>query len=306
MSVRIDGQPYSHPRTARPTTVPAPLRHLGPYQIKATLGQGGAAVVYRAARPNNRPIALKVLHPKAAQTPQLRQMFQNEYKLLARLRHPGIIRTVDAGELDGYFFIALELIEGDNLDAFLRKQEKLGEDPAVEIARQLADALNYLHERGIVHRDIKPSNVMLTPRRRTILFDFGTALDLHDQHGNETDGVYGTPAFLPPEQVQGKMDIDGRADLYSLGILLYRMITGRKPFYGTRDEVLHAQIHETPPLPSEFTYISPDLEALILNAIAKDPAARFQSGEELVQALDKIELVPKPDLTQRLLGWLRG
>ncbi len=284
-----------------------PLRKLGAYEMEAVLGQGAVATVYRARWKNQRTVAIKVLHPAAAAQPHIREALFREYRLLARLHHPGIVQALDAGEMEGRIYLAMELIEGENLDSFLTRVKSMGEEAAIDITRQVADALHYVHEHQIVHRDIKPGNIILTRLSRAILFDFGAALDLQAVGDEDFQGIFGTPSFVAPEQIRGDRTIDGRADLYSLGVVLYRMVTGRRPFYGSRSEVLEAHLHKPPPPPSQFTYITPELEEIIRKALAKDPADRFQTGAELSAALAAVKLVPPPrsDLSQRLLGWLR-
>jgi serine/threonine protein kinase len=284
------------------------LRRLGPYQIESVLGQGAAAVVYQAVRLGATPMALKVLTQSAAAEPKLRQAFQREARIMLRLNHPHIIRCIEAGQLDGYYFIAMNYLEGETLDALLTRSVKLGETPAIDIARQMADALDHLHRLGIVHRDVKPANILLDRNGRAFLFDFGTALDLN-QDTPIPGEIYGTPAFLSPEQARGDGRIDGRADLYSLGIVLYRMVAGRKPFYGSRNEVLEAHQLLAPPRPSEFVYLSDELEGVILKAIAKEPSQRYQTGAEMAAALDFARLSPSPvrsEFPQRILHWLRS
>jgi serine/threonine protein kinase len=275
----------------------------GPYEIESVLGQGAVAVVYAAKDGTGKPLVLKVLtRPAAAQAP-IRLGFQREYRTLSKLRHRNIVQVFGTGEVDGYFYIAMERIIGETLDGFLLRSKKLGESAAIGIARQVAGALDYLHSRGYVHRDIKPGNLLLAQDGRIVLFDFGTVLDLEDPDPEQTVGVYGTPAFLAPEQIRDATAIDGRADLYALGILLYLMVTGRKPFYGGRNEVLEAHLKTAPPPPSDFAHVSPDLERVILKSLAKDPADRFQTGAEFIAALDGTELTPKPE--QPIAGRLR-
>jgi serine/threonine-protein kinase len=182
----------------------------------------------------------------------------------------------------------------------------LPETFAVHVARQAAEALGYLHGHGYVHRDVKPANLMLTAAGRVVLFDFGTVIRSADGAPYEV-GLYGTPAFLAPEQITPGGRIDGRADLYALGMILYLMVAGRKPFYGSRSQTLDAHLHTVPPPPSQYARVSPELEAIILRALAKSPADRFRSGEEFAQALAEANLLPaRPSLGRRLLGWLRG
>lgn len=274
----------------------------GPYEIESILGQGAVAVVYAAKDRTGKSLVLKVLtRPAAAQAP-VRLGFQREYRTLSKLRHRNIVQVFSTGEVDGYFYIAMERITGETMDGFLLRSKKLGESAAIGIARQVAGALDYLHGRGFVHRDIKPGNLLLARDGRIVLFDFGTVLEMENPDPEQTMGVYGTPAFLAPEQIRDDTTIDGRADLYALGVLLFLMVTGRKPFYGGRNEVLEAHLKTPPPRPSEFAHVSPDLERVILKSLAKDPAARYQTGAEFIAALDDAELTPEPDkaITGRL------
>jgi serine/threonine-protein kinase len=284
-----------------------PAQQFGPYRIEQVIGQGAVAVVYQARQMNGRVVALKVLMPAAAREPHMRQLFQHEYQILARLRHPGVIEVYDAGQIDSKPYIAMPLIQGITLEEFLVDNEKPGEAASLEIARQVANTLDYVHSQGIVHRDLKPGNLFVASNRRIILFDFGAALDQQGPAEVERQGIYGTPSFVAPEQIRQDGTVDGRADLYALGVILYRMLTGRKPFYGSRAEVLHAHLHQPPPKPSDFSYVSPQVEALVLKALAKDPADRFQSGQDFEQALSTVQIEAPPEpasLPQRILGWL--
>lgn len=280
---------------------------VGRYRVLDPLGQGATAVVYLAQDLTGQRVALKVLNPMAASQPHMRSCFQLEYRTLARLRHPGILRVLDSGEANGRLFIAMELIEGGTLEQFLQRANAIGEVAAIDIARQVAEALDYLHGTGHVHRDVKTSNVLLGPAGRAVLFDFGTVYNIHDPADN-AQGIYGTPAFLAPEQIEGEEPLDGRADLYSLGIVLYLMVAGRRPFYGSREEVLEAHLKQEPPPPSEFGWVSPELEKVILKALAKPREERFESGEAFALALRGVEVeteTPKPRLATRLRSWLQ-
>lgn len=282
-------------------------KRIGRYVVDAPIGWGAAAVVYRARNANGQVVALKVLRPEAAAHPALRASIQNEYRTLSRLRHPGIVRVFDGGEANGLFYMAMEYIEGETLEEFLQRVKLVGEETAIRIGRQVAEALDYLHRQGYVHRDIKTSNILLTPTGRAVLFDFGTVRSIHDPPPAE-QGIYGTPAFLAPEQIEPGQPVDGRADLYSLGVVLYRMVTGRKPFYGSRGEVLDAHLHQPPPPPSDFHWVSPELEQVILKALAKAPAERYQSGADLALALASVKVMPvepKPPLARRIRQWLQ-
>ena len=279
---------------------------LGRYRILEPLGQGATAVVYRAQDLTGRQVALKALNSVAASQPHMRSCFEMEYRTLARLRHPGILRVYDAGEANGRLFIAMELVEGGTLEQFLQRAKSIGEVAAIDIARQVAEALDYIHELGYVHRDVKISNILLGSMGRAVLFDFGTVYALDNPVNNAT-GIYGTPAFLAPEQIRADSEPDRRSDLYSLGIVLYLMVSGRRPFYGSREEVLDAHLTEKPPPPSAFGWVSPELERIILKSLAKKPEERFESGADFALALREVEVEteePKPRLATRLRAWL--
>jgi serine/threonine protein kinase len=291
---------------------------IGGYAIDAPLGEGAVAVVFLAhlLEPTIGPsddhplsVALKVLRPEAVRQPRVLASFQYETRVLARLNHPGIMRVYASGIDDDRVYAAMQLIRGVGLDAYLLSKKKLPLHTAVDIAGRVADALNYLHESGYVHRDLKPSNVMLSAEGKAVLTDFGTVIKISDGAPYEV-GLYGTPAFIAPEQIVADGKIDGRADLYALGMMLYLMVAGRKPFYGTRQEVLDAHLHQAPPSPSEFAAVPSELETIILKAIAKQPHARYQTGADFLAALQALELSPatpqKPSLGQRLLGLLRA
>jgi serine/threonine-protein kinase len=201
-----------------------------------------------------------------------------------RLRHPAIVRVVEAGQADGRAFMAMALIEGESLADRLARIGPLDETMAADIAWQIADALDYAHHQGVVHRDIKPSNILLATDGRALLTDFGVALALDDPALTRTGHTVGTPAYMAPEQANGAA-VDGRADLYSLGVVLYQMVTGRTPFRGNTPQVLHAHVYDPPPAPSTIARVSPGMEAIILRALAKDPPERFLTGAAMAQAL---------------------
>jgi serine/threonine protein kinase len=302
--------------TSQPGEQMALNSRVGDYVLGSVLGEGAVAVVYQAhlaedgapTTPDQpSTVALKVLKSAAASQPHVLACFQFEARVLSRLDHPGILRVYDAGVDDEHMYTAMELVDGFSFDKFLLAKKRLTEAQSVNFARQLAEALDYLHGHGYVHRDIKPANLMLTREGRIMLFDFGTVIRISDGAAYEV-GLYGTPAFLAPEQIEPGRRIDGRADLYALGMILYLMVTGRKPFYGGRNEVLDFHLHMPPPPPSNFARVSLDLEQIILRAIAKDPNDRFQTGAEFAAALESAALTPAPSTSswrERLMGWLR-
>ena len=267
---------------------------LGNYRVIATLGQGGMARVYRAYQENlDREVAIKVLPPWYAADRNFVERFQLEARLVARLSHPNIVTVHDASEAEGHLYIVMQLVDGGTLKQRLDQLQAQGQtmQPAEVIAVfvPLADALAYAHEQGIIHRDIKPVNVLMDRSRRPILSDFGIAKVLASTHDNLTRpgaGV-GTPEYMSPEQCQGGM-IDGRADIYALGVLLFEAMTGRPPFQGDNYPALaHSHIYEPPPRPSLLnTAINPSFEYVILKALMKSPQQRYQSTREMAQAME--------------------
>ena len=287
---------------------------VGDYRIESLIGEGAVGTVYRARRFDdpaghvdaNHPsiVALKVLKPEATKQPHVLACFQFEARVLSRLLHRGILRVYAAGMDDDLMYTAMELIDGVSLDNVLAANKRLTVPQVIDVAQQLAEALDFLHSHGYVHRDVKPANLMLTPEGRVVLFDFGTVVRIKDGAPYEA-GLYGTPAFLAPEQTVAGGKVDGRADLYAAGIMLYLMATGRKPFYGSRSEVLAAHVRTPPPPPSKFARMAPGLEAVILKAIAKNPDDRFQTGAEFARALADLPAPVNMSLATRLFGWLR-
>ncbi len=289
--------------TALPSTI-------GSYQIDGKIGEGAAGTVYRAHSVDDadeaKRVALKVLKPEAMTEPAMLACFQFEGRVLTRLQHPGILRVYKTGMDDGYMYTAMEFIDGYSFDAYLAGRKKLTVRETIHVGRQVAEALDYLHSHGFAHRDIKPANLMLEHGGRIVLFDFGTVFRIKDGVDYES-GVFGTPAFLAPEQIRAEKKIDGRADLYALGIVLYHMAVGRKPFYGSPGETLEMHLHQPPPPPSQFGRIPAALEAVILKAIAKRPEDRYQTGAALAEALTHVAQnlpPPQPSIWQRLLSRL--
>jgi serine/threonine protein kinase len=288
---------------------------LGSWRTESVLGEGATAVVYKARRSTGGPtidadvVALKVLKSEAAANPKIRRAFQSEYRILTKLRHPNIVRPYDFGIEDGRAFLAMTLVQGRTLEEMTTPSLRMGELVAIEVIVPIARALAEMHRQQIVHRDIKPGNILVEDgSKRPMLFDLGGAIDLSIDRPVAGE-VFGTPAFVSPEQARGDVEIDGRADIYSLGVTLYRILAGRKPFYGSRMEVLKAHVEEKPPRPSEFGYISPELEQVVMKALAKSPDDRYLDANAFADAVlwarDNRSEAP-PSIGERLLNFLRG
>jgi len=226
-------------------------KQLGPYRVVAPLGEGGMAAVFKAYQAGmDRYVALKILPRYFASDPQFVGRFEQEAKVLARLLHPHILPVHDYGEADGYTYIAMPFVESGTL-ADLLDEKPL---PLVQIRRivtQVGDALDYAHSQGVIHRDVKPSNVLVDQRGNCLLTDFGIAKMVEGSvYLTRTGGIVGTPAYMSPEQIQGQ-ELDGRSDVYSLGIVLYEMATGRPPYRAeTPPAIFVKHLHDPLPPPS--------------------------------------------------------
>ncbi len=266
---------------ANETELPAGTE-LGGYRIESLLGRGGMGVVYRAQDlALERMVALKLLAPELAEDVHFRERFHRESRLAASLDHPSIVPIYDAGEVAGQLYIAMRLVDGTDLRQLLAEQGVLGPAHALTLLEQVADALDAAHERGLVHRDVKPSNVLIDGRGHVYLADFGLSRRLADQAPVPGGGrSLGTVDYVAPEQIRGD-ELDGRADLYSLGCMLYECLAGRPPFAGRSDTaVVFAHLQEDPPT-------IPGLEPVMEKALAKEPDDRYGSGRELVEAARK-------------------
>jgi serine/threonine-protein kinase len=262
---------------------------LGCYRLEVVIGVGGMAAVYRALdATSGKACAVKVLFPPPGAEPDLRQRFLREAGTLARLNHPGILSVFEVDEALGHLFIAMPLVEGASLQKLLEAQGRLDETTAAEIAMQVAEALHYAHTHGIIHRDVKPSNILIDRYGRALLTDFGVARILDSPALTATGFAVGTPTYMSPEQARGRPNLDGRADLYSLGVVLYQMVTGVPPFRGSTPQVMYAHVYETPPRPSAAAEVSPAMEALILDCMAKDVEDRPASGAALALGLQRL------------------
>ena len=265
------------------------LKQIGPYEIRDVLGRGGMAVVYRAYQPNlAREVAVKVITAAYTADPSFVQRFQREARAIASLRHPNILTIHDFGQepQTGQYYIVTELIEGKTLSS--RLGQPLDPRWAAKIITQIAGALEYAHESNIVHRDVKPSNILMDRRDRAVLSDFGIAKLMQDVTNlTNTGGSVGTPSYMSPEQGLGEK-IDGQSDQYSLGVVLYQMLTGTTPFRADTPVAL-LMAHVSRPLPDPRIYnprLSPAIVAVLQRVLAKNPADRYPTIEGFAQAFE--------------------
>lgn len=263
---------------------------IGRFQVQGVLGQGAMAVVYKAFDPEiNRTIAIKVLRGDVASDPEYRFRFLTEAKAAGNLVHPNIVTIFDVGETNETPYIAMEYLEGKTLEEEMETGNRFSTQEVLRIGIQLAEALSYSHERKVVHRDIKPSNIMLSPdRSRVRITDFGIAhIENPDKDEHTMLGtVIGTPQYMSPEQVEG-LPVDGRSDLFSVGVILYQLLTGEKPFTaGSLSSLFMKIVHEdAPPLRDRAPNITQSLERLIERLLSKEPDKRIANGTELVKDL---------------------
>jgi putative nucleotidyltransferase with HDIG domain len=278
-------------------------KQIAGYRLVTELRSGGMGTVYYAEHQViGRRAAIKILHPEVASSPQIIERFHTEARAANNIHHPNVVEITDLGTCDGLYYIVMSFLEGETLGERLERERPLDEATVIRITRQIASALGAAHERGIVHRDLKPENVFLLnhpdyPDYVKVL-DFGIAKLIGAQpnagpHLTEMGTVVGTPAYMSPEQCRANAQLDHRSDVYSLGVMLFEMLTGRVPFIAASTmDVMMAHLQEKPVAPIDLNpKISPHINALILRALEKDPAKRFDNMLDLRRALEH-----KPDL----------
>lgn len=275
---------------------------IGPYRIVRKLGEGGMGAVWLGEHTLlGRRAAIKVLLREFSAKQEIVQRFFNEARAVTAIADPGIVQVFDFGyHVDGSAFLVMEVLEGEAMDARLRRIGRFTPVDAVRLMAQIATSLGAAHGKGVVHRDLKPENIFIvgdpavTGGERSKILDFGIAKLAGDEPGKiktRTGIVMGTPVYMSPEQCRGMSNIDARSDIYALGCVLFTMLCGRPPFEaeGSGDLII-AHVRDTPPTPSTVAPgIPPELDAVVLRCLAKDPAQRFQSTAELVHALASVE-----------------
>lgn len=266
------------------------------YQIEAILGRGGMSSVYRAYDPNlQRKVAVKIIHQHLTDNPEFIKRFEREAALVAQMRHEHIVQVHDFNHDGDVYYMVLELIAGETLakrlEALNNAGLRLPLADAVEILATLCDAVDYAHQRRMIHRDLKPANVMIDLLGKAVLMDFGIAKIMGGQAHTATGAAMGTAAYMSPEQVQGEK-ADHRADIYSLGIMLYEMLSGETPFHGDSTYQIMLQ-HVNEPVPDIRLIeanVPPKLVAILRKALAKDPYDRYQTAAEMAAALRAFQL----------------
>ncbi|MGI8567524.1 MAG: protein kinase domain-containing protein [Pyrinomonadaceae bacterium] len=271
---------------------------IGSYRIERKLGEGGMGAVYMGTDMMlEREVAIKALRPDLASQPPVVERFRSEAVTLAKLNHPNIATLYSFFRQGDEFFMVLEYVRGVTLHQLITSQGALPPDQALRLFRQMLDGIHHAHNSGIIHRDIKPGNVMLTESGTLKVLDFGIARILGAARMTKAGHLVGTVEYMSPEQVRG-LEIDARSDIYALGVLLYEMLTGRVPFLIENEfELMKAQIEQQPPPPRELNpAIPPEVEAVILRALAKDPNERYQTAGEFRAALPDAGLAPSAAL----------
>ncbi|PWT91060.1 MAG: hypothetical protein C5B54_06095 [Acidobacteria bacterium] len=256
------------------------------YLIEGQLGKGGMGTVYKATdKILDVPVALKIMN--AMQSEKTLERFKREVILARKVAHPNVCRTIDIGESNGTHYVSMDYIEGVTLADMLKKEGKLPIETGINITRQVLKALEEAHRQNIVHRDLKPQNVMIDATQRALIMDFGISLSAGAERLTQVGSLLGTAQYMAPEQIEGK-DIDLRVDLYAMGIILFQMLTATLPFSGESTmAILYAHVKQPPLKPSAvIPDFPPELERIILKALEKDPAQRFSSATEFLQALD--------------------
>ena len=278
-------------RAAPAAASPAAPRQVGRYQITERIGRGGMASVYRAHDPGiDRTIAIKFLHAAYCEEEEYRARFLREARAAGMLSHPNIVTVHDVGEIEGRPYMAMELIEGEPMNELMARSGPMPIRDTLVIVLQLTKALDYAHGKGIVHRDIKPSNIMVLKGTSTVkVTDFGIAHvagGASSTHQTRVGDVLGTPQYMSPEQTKGSK-VDGRSDLFSVGIILYQMLSGAPPFQGDSIVALAMKIATEEPTPIEKLRpnLPPGVRRIVERCLAKQPERRFQTGQELAAAI---------------------
>jgi predicted Ser/Thr protein kinase len=269
----------------------------GRYDVQSEIGSGGNATVYQAVQVSlQRTVALKVLLPQLTSDKEYLERFHHEARAIAQLQHPNIVTIHDEGAERGVHFMAMEFLEGVDLHRLIAEQTRLSWIEAIDILSQVASALDYAHQRGLIHRDVKSGNIIITNPGRAVLTDFGLAYSRTAENLTQCGVIMGTPEFMSPEQADGK-PVDTRTDIYSLGVVLYHMLTGTYPHRGDSPlATIYKIVHEPYTPVSELVDLPPWVEELADRCLAKNPADRFQRASQILQACAENGVAPAGSL----------
>ena len=262
----------------------------GRYRLERRIGSGGMADVWLAEDGSlNRQVAIKILADRYTQDEGFVERFRREATAAAGLNHPNIVAIYDRGQAEGTYYIAMEYVDGPTLKEEITARAPLPEADAITYAQQALQALEFAHRRGVIHRDVKPHNMMITPEGMLKMTDFGIARAANTVEMTEVGSIVGTAQYLSPEQARGQ-PVGPQSDIYSMGIVLYEMVTGELPFNGgSAVEIAMKQVNDPPPPPTRKNrLLSPALEQVIMRALAKDPALRFRSAREMADELERV------------------
>jgi len=292
------GLPETPPQASATRTLETPREifgrgtlFAGRYEVIEALGVGGMGEVYRVEdKKVGQEVALKLIKPEIATNKKTIERFRHELKTARMISHRNVCRMFDLGEEKGTYFITMEYIAGEDLKSFLRRSKQLALGTAISIAKQICEGLTEAHHLGVVHRDLKPGNIMIDKNGNARIMDFGIARSLEAKGMTGEAMIAGTPEYMSPEQVEGK-EVEQRSDIYSLGILLYEMMTGRVPFEGDTPFAIGVKHKsEIPKDPKKINaLIQEDLSQLILKCLAKDKEKRYQDAADLHTELERIE-----------------
>ncbi len=283
-----------------------PAQQIPGYQLQKKIGAGAMAVVYKAKQLSlDRTVAIKVLPKRLSKNKEFVERFYREGKAAAALSHNNIVQAIDVGEAGGFHYFVMEFVDGRTVYDDLAEGKVYSEQEAIRIVRQVAEALQHAHERGIIHRDVKPKNIMIARDGTVKLADMGLARATSDVEAAmaEAGRAYGTPYYISPEQIRGEVNIDHRADIYSLGATFYHMVTGRVPFEGpTPSAVMHKHLKEPLTPPDHInTNLSAGCAAMIELMMAKNREERYPSCKEVIEDLDRLARGEPPAFAQQYL-----
>ncbi len=278
------------------------------YRIIRKLGAGAMATVFLAQQESlDRPVAIKVLPQKFSDNKEFLDRFYKEGRAAAKLNHPNIVQAYDVGQSGDHHYFVMEYVDGETAYEQIVSEKRLGEADAIRIIKQVAAALQHAHDAGFIHRDIKPKNIMISSRGTVKLADLGLARALADQEAAESEAgrAYGTPYYISPEQIRGKVDITPAADIYGLGATCYHMVTGQVPFKGKNpSDVMHRHLKQALTPPDHINpSLSPGLSQVIEMMMAKSVARRYQTAMDVIEDLEMVEQGKTPHFAQPTLDF---